>query len=123
MDGAIIKYDTKDCNAMNHRLKNAVVCRSLLSQVRGLMFSPKKTLVFAFKEDEHVPLHMWFVFFPIDVLYLNKDRKVIEVKKNFSPFAMYSPKVKARYVVEIPKRTSIKVGDTLLWGRRDLNPD
>ncbi len=79
------------------------------------MFSPKKILVFAFNKDTHVPLHMLFVFFPIDVLYLNKNKQVIEVKQNFKPFTFYTPKVKARYVVELPYRTHASVGDSVTF--------
>ncbi|MBI4145192.1 DUF192 domain-containing protein [Candidatus Woesearchaeota archaeon] len=108
---------------MKHPLEGAILCRSGWSKFRGLMLSRRRTLVFAFDRDEHVPLHMLFVFFPIDVLYLDGEKRVVEVKRNFRPFTFYSPKNKARYVVEIPERTDIKVGDSISWGRRDLNPD
>jgi uncharacterized membrane protein (UPF0127 family) len=100
---------------MKHHLADAIVCSSAWSKARGLMFSPKRTLVFAFDADAHVPLHMWFVFFPIDVAYLDADRNVIELKKDFKPFAFYTPQHKARYVIEIPKRTELKIGDTMSW--------
>ena len=48
---------------------------------------------------------MIFVFFPIDVIYLNKNKKVIEMKSNFRPFTFYSPKKNAKYVIELPKGT------------------
>lgn len=87
------------------------VCESPWSKACGLMFSTKNNLVFKFKKDTSVPLHMFFVFFPIDVFYLNSKKQVIEVKKNFRPFTFYSPMKKARYVVEIPSPTVIKLGD------------
>jgi uncharacterized membrane protein (UPF0127 family) len=100
---------------MQHQLKNAVSCTSAWSKARGLMFSRKKTLVFEFKQDMHVPLHMLFVFFPIDVLYLDKDKQVIEVKKDFKPFTFFTPRAKARYVVELPYRSNAKVGDSVTF--------
>jgi uncharacterized membrane protein (UPF0127 family) len=69
--------------------------------------------VFEYEKDTSVPLHMWFVFFPIDVYYLNKDLKVIEAKKNFKPFTFYTPKNKARYVLETPSPSNLNVGDTV----------
>ncbi|MBI4151112.1 DUF192 domain-containing protein [Candidatus Woesearchaeota archaeon] len=100
---------------MRHILRHPILCRSQLAKARGLMFSPKRTLVFEFRKDTHVPLHMLFVFFPIDVLYLNKNKKVIEVKSNFKPFTFYTPNVKARYVVELPYRANASVGDSVTF--------
>jgi len=74
------------------------------------MFSKKKNLVFVFDEDRKVGLHMFFVFFPIDVLFLDQDKKIIEVKQNFKPFSFYTPKNKARYVVEISENRKEEYG-------------
>ena len=100
---------------MHHELRKAIICSSLASKIIGLMFSSKKTLVFAFERDEHIPLHTLFVFFPIHVFYLDKDKKVIETKTNFKPFSFYNPKFKARYVVEVSERSSFKIGDVLIF--------
>ena len=58
---------------------------------------------------------MFFVFFPIDVLFLDEDKKVVEIKKKFEPFTLYNPKNKAKYVIELPqgavKNTNTKIGD------------
>jgi uncharacterized membrane protein (UPF0127 family) len=91
------------------------ICRSSWSQTRGLMFSKKKNLVFAFDQEKKVGLHMLFVFFPIDVLFLDKDKKIIEIKKEFKPFSFYTPKKKARYVVEIAenRRNEYKIGEKI----------
>ena len=97
------------------RLRDAVLCTTMWSKLRGLMFSPKRALVFVFDRDERVPLHMWFVFFPIDVLYLDRQRRVVEIKKGLRPFAFYAPRNKARYVVEIPGKTTVKVGDVVTF--------
>lgn len=99
---------------MKHAL-DAILCRSIWSKARGLMFSRPKTLVFAFEQDAHVPLHMLFVFFPIDVFYLDAKKQVIEAKKSFKPFTFYTPKNKARYVVEVPSPSNIRVGDVVTF--------
>jgi uncharacterized membrane protein (UPF0127 family) len=73
--------------------------------------------VFVFEKEKIVPLHMFFVFFPIDVVYLDKKRKVVEIKENFMPFTFYNPNKRAAYVVELPKgsvkSSNTKIGDTL----------
>ena len=60
---------------------------------------------------------MFFVFYPIDVLFLDKNKKVVEVKENFRPFEFYTPKNKAKYVIELEKNTikssKTKVGNKI----------
>lgn len=112
MQNSFKQTDKQIC--MHHSIKG-VVCTSGWSKFRGLMFSKRKTLIFEFKEDTNVPLHMLFVFFPIDVLFLNEKKTVLEVKKNFMPFTFYSPKHKARYVIEIPSPTDFAVGDVVTF--------
>ena len=63
---------------------------------------PDYALVFIFNKEARRDLHMLFVFFPIDVLFLDKNKKVADIKKNFKPFSYYTPKAKAKYVVELP---------------------
>jgi|SRR3989344_1750614 len=85
------------------------ICDTILSKSIGLMFSKKQnqTLIFRFNNEKIIPLHMLFVFYPIDVLFLNKEKIVVESKENFKPFTFYTPGKKAKYVVEMP-RNSIK---------------
>ena len=80
---------------------------NIWKQAKGLMFCTKvkEPMVFKFRESQHIPLHMWFVFMPIDVLYLDEDKVIVEIKENFKPFAYYSPKKKAKYVIELAKYT------------------
>ena len=98
--------------------KNAELCRNIFTKSIGLMFSIKpKPLIFVFKKEKIIPLHMLFVFYPIDVLFLNKNKVVAEIKENFKPFSFYTPKNKAQYVIEITtvtsKRIKADVGDRI----------
>ncbi|MBU0757649.1 MAG: DUF192 domain-containing protein [Nanoarchaeota archaeon] len=101
-------------------VEQVILCKTILSKTKGLMFSKKivdSCLIFFFEKPTIVGLHMFFVFFPIDVLFLDKDRIAVEIKENFRPFALYTPKKKASYVVELPfgiiKEKGISVGDEL----------
>ena len=71
-------------------------------------------MVFDFHKEIPVSLHMWFVFFPIDVLFLDKSRKVVDLKRDFRPFGFYSSKKEAQYAVELPvgfiKKNKVKIG-------------
>ncbi len=78
------------------------LCSSVMKKARGLMFSRQRSLVFPFDSERIVPLHMLFVFYPIDVLFLDKDKRVAEIKENFRPFTFYTPKQRAKYVIELP---------------------
>ena len=57
------------------------------------------------KKESFVSLHMFFVFFKIDVLFLDKNKKVVDLKKNFLPFTIYNPKKRAMFVIELPSNT------------------
>lgn len=71
------------------------------------------------KEEKKLPLHMLFVFYPIDVLYLNKKKEVVELKENFRPFTFYFPKKKAQFVLELKagalQKTKTAVTDSLAF--------
>lgn len=96
--------------------ESAEICSSASSKALGLMFSAgKKSIIMEFSSEQKVPLHMVFVFFPIDVLFLDRKRKVVEIKRNFRPFSFYSPSRKAMYVIEVPagKAAKTKIGDSI----------
>ena len=78
------------------------ICDNIWRHTLGLMFSKKihdKGLVFVFNKERRISLHMWFVFFPIDVLFLNSDKEVIDIKERFLPFGFYSSK--GKYCIEL----------------------
>jgi len=98
------------------------VCRSIPSKLRGLMFSRKITdtgLVFVFDKAERRGLHMLFVFFPIDLVFLDSRKRIIEIKEHFLPFTVYYPREKAKYVLELPdgavKRSGTEIGDFIMF--------
>jgi len=53
---------------------------------------------------------MCFVFFPIDVAFLDSKQRVVEIKENFRPFTLYNPKRKAKYVIELCSGTIERSG-------------
>ena len=94
------------------------LCKTVLSRSKGLMFSPKKAnraVVLVFPNEQKVDLHMFFVFFPIDVIFLDKRKRVVEMKKNFEPFTTYVTHKKAKYAVEVSvgtiTETKTRLGD------------
>ncbi len=89
-------------------------CETLPNQMQGLMFSKKRTLLFVFKKPRRISLHNFFVFFPINLIFLDDEKRVIEIRKNFLPFTLYASKVWASYLIETPFDIDADVGEKLL---------
>ena len=104
-------------------MKNVRFASNPLDRMRGLMFEDIKkfnyALVFDFQNESRVgcSLHMMFVFFPIDVLFLDKNKKIVD-KAALNPFTPnYTPKKAAKYVIELPKGRAMhaKLGQKVSW--------
>lgn len=99
--------------------RDVIFCEDYISKFMGLMFSTnqKKNLVFKFNDEKIISLHMLFVFYPIDVIFLDKNKIVVDIKENFRPFTFYNSKKKAMYAIELPARTIKKskteIGDKI----------
>jgi|TARA_B100001971_G_C17941717_1_gene407992 uncharacterized membrane protein (UPF0127 family) len=78
--------------------------KSKWSQAKGLMFSTKPScMLFDFKKEKRISLHMFFVFFPIDVLFIDKNKNIVEIKEDFKPFTTYtSESDRIQYIIELP---------------------
>lgn len=100
-------------------IKNSIFIDDILSKFIGLMFSRRqdKALIFKFNREKVIHLHMLFVFYPIDVLFLDKNKIVVDKKENFKPFTFYKSKKKAMYAIELQqetiKRTKTEIGDEI----------
>ena len=62
-------------------------------------------------------IHTLFMGFPIDVVYLDRDHKVIRADANMVPYRLGTFVVKSAFVLEMPvgtiARTETNVGDQL----------
>ncbi len=81
-------------------------CDGFWKKFRGLMFSKKKNLIFDLKKETRLGamVHMFFVFYPIDIYWLDEKSNIIDKKENLRPFRIAIPKKEARYIVEVAKR-------------------
>ncbi len=100
-------------------------CDTFLSRGRGLMFrraiGEDEAFVFA-ESKESVALtsiHMVFVFFPIAVIWLDAEKRVVDkiLARPFRPY--YAPQRPARYFVECHPSVldKVQIGDRLDLGR------
>jgi uncharacterized membrane protein (UPF0127 family) len=75
-----------------------------LEKIRGLTFRRRdraKALLFEFKKNLSA-IHSYFVFFPFIAIWLDKNNKVIEIKK-VKPFTFHIlPKKSFDRIIEIP---------------------
>ena len=111
---------------LHNTTKNTLLANTIryastpLKKLLGLMFSKEhkhSALIFPSNKEKIQSLHMLFVFYPIDVIFLNKDKEIVELKENFKPFTFYKSKEKAQYILELPKNTikqsQSSVGDNI----------
>ena len=98
--------------------KDYKICKSFLSKAIGLMLSFKpKTLLFIWENEKIRNIHMILVFFPIDVIWLNKNKKVIDMRESIIPFLITTTNKPAKYIIELPegtiKKTKTKKKDSI----------
>lgn len=77
-------------------------------------------MLFIFPEDSRYGFWMKDMQFPIDIVWLDGDYHIVDVKKSATPASypeIFTPVLPARYVVEIQngffEKHTLKVGDTL----------
>lgn len=105
-------------------LFKAMPCLTSWQRCRGLMFSKKKNLLFVFDDERIRSFHMFFVFFPIDIIFLDSKKRIVEIKENFMPFTFYAPKKEFRYAIEVGvgvvKKHQLSFGTKLFFSQQTL---
>src|SRR3989338_6045084 len=84
------------------------LAKTRAERMRGLMFSrkPEHALILCMPKESRIgsAIHMMFVFYPLDVLFLDSKKQVVDKVLGLKPFALnYVPKRAAKYVVELPE--------------------
>jgi len=97
---------------------------STLGRMKGLMFSSKPRTVVLEARSEDISMssiHMFFMRFPIDVIWLDSSLTVVDTYENAKPWSLkvFKPGKPARYVVETPSgiisETKTDTNDKLLF--------
>src|SRR3989339_1084105 len=96
--------------------QNAKLCDGWISRLVGLMFSnPSAAILKANRESINgTSIHTFFMRFPIDVIWLNENLEIVDLRKNVRPYqVLVIPSRKAMYVLEVPsgEDMQIKIGD------------
>ena len=97
---------------------------SFFKRLKGVMFESKLdyALLFPFARESRMEasIHMLFVFTAIDVVYLDKAKKVVDLRAGLRPWTLnYTPKKPASFLLELPpgtiKKSGLKLGQKLDW--------
>lgn len=109
--------------------KKTEVRRSAIGKALGLMFTlpaavDDKALVFEFSREKRIGLHMLFVFYPIDVIFLDDKKRAVEIT-TLQPFCLsYAPKNKAKYIIECKvgsvKRAKVEIMDIIQFPDQNI---
>jgi uncharacterized membrane protein (UPF0127 family) len=88
--------------------KNIEFARTMLAQSLGLMFRKSMphsySMIFILKKPSHVNVHMLFVFFRIDVIFLNEEKKVMGFSL-LKPWVGYKAMEDIKYILEMKAGT------------------
>ena len=128
------KNDAGNLNTTEVSFPNGktVVAETMLrdiDQMRGMMFRdslPKdRGMLFVHTADENHPYWMYQVRIPLDIIWMDHDRQIVEMSLDTPPCQSASAKdctnygghFKSKYVLEVnagvAEKNGLKVGDTL----------
>ena len=103
----------------------AEIADTLIKRTKGLMFrkslSENEGMLFVFDKEDYHSFWTMNMSFPIDIIWINKEKKVVDIEKNAQPCRLscstYKPKEKAMYVLEVnanfTEKHGIEIGSSL----------
>jgi uncharacterized membrane protein (UPF0127 family) len=87
------------------------------SRTLGLIGSPPPGPSEALVIDPSMGIHTWFMSYPIDVVYVGKNDRVLDIDEAIPPWRFGKIRFRAIYVIEMAagavKERGIRVGDEL----------
>ncbi len=95
------------------------VARTKQEQVNGLMFVPSlppdSGMLFVYGDEGRRSFYMKNTYIPLDIIWLNKEKKVVFIKKNAAAeksgvYEEIYPEEKAMYVLEVNAGISDEIG-------------
>ncbi len=89
-------------------------CKTYWQQTKGMMFRKKVVpLLFSFPKEQIVRLHSWFCRDNIDLVFLDESWEVVELRPEWEPWDIYSPRKPFMFLLEFPAGTIWKSGTQL----------
>ncbi len=119
MERKIIHRTTNQCIAGRVRLAN-----TFLTRLRGLMFRRRLAPEEGLWLRPCQGVHTFWMLFPIDVIFLDRELRIVKLVENLRPFRLTRPHLAAHSVLELNpytiSRFGLKVGDQLESPRERL---
>lgn len=108
-----IRNLTRNSNLVEY----AEFANSFLSRGMGLMgrkHLPANTGLILYPNNN---IHMFFMRFAIDVIFVDRQHRVVGLRENFKPWRPFAGAAKARYTLELPvgviQQSQTQLGDQL----------
>ncbi|MDD5668626.1 MAG: DUF192 domain-containing protein [Candidatus Omnitrophica bacterium] len=105
---------------------NAVIASSEQERAEGLMFkeslSENEGMFFVFERADVYSFWMKNMKFPLDLIWINTDKKIVDITRNAppcenDPCPVFSPDQKIKYVLEVQAgfadKFKLRVGDSV----------
>lgn len=107
-------YNVENNNIVGTNIRMA---DKFFARLKGLMFQKELPEGEGLIISPCNSIHMFFMNFPIDVVFLNKDDEVVALVEGIKPRQISKIYFNAAYVIELPvstiKNADIKVGNRL----------
>lgn len=120
------KQNPQNSVCINNKCFYVDLAVTFAEQEKGLMYKEKleenKGMFFIYKKEDIYSFWMKNTLIPLDIIWINKDNKVVYVNKNSQPCRQVicpsiNPNLKAKYVLEINAglvdKYNIKPGDNV----------
>lgn len=92
---------------------------TFFKRFRGLMFRLNPIDNEGILIDPCNSIHMFFMFFSIDVVFLNEQQQIVALKERVKPWTVIFPIKNAKSTLELPEGTiakySFAVGDSIAF--------
>lgn len=93
--------------------KKSKLCNSFFSKARGFMFNFSKEYDSIILKSKNTSIHMFFVFFPLQIAWLNSELEIVDIKNAYPFMPILSSNKASSYVLELKHKKEIKVGDKI----------
>lgn len=96
--------------------KNTKYANTLFERLRGLMFRRELIGMDSLLLEPCNSVHNCFVYFSLDIIFIDKENKVVKIVRDFKPWRFSWIYFSARKVLEMPAGAlldNIEVGDEL----------
>ena len=104
---------------------NVEVAKTMEERKTGLMYRKKllnnEGMLFIFPREKIIQLWMKNTYIPLDVIFISKNKVIVDIKKNMEKLSetIVKSKVRSRYALEfnagLINKLNIEIGDKVLF--------